>query len=86
MRRQRGRRQPRAGREGLAPRLLDVHQAAAYLNVSHVTVRDYALQGLIRVVTLPGLRPREGDRQRESLRRLLFDRPDLDRFIEEHKD
>jgi hypothetical protein len=71
--------------ERIAPRLLNMRQAAAYLGCSFWTARDYILQGLIPVVELPPLRPREGDRARKTLRRVLVDRADLDAFIESRK-
>ncbi len=72
-------------RERVTPRLLNMRQAAEYLGCSFWTARDYILQGLIPVVDLPPLRPREGDRQRKTLRRVLVDRADLDVFIESRK-
>ena len=71
--------------EPITPRLLNMRQAAAYLGCSFWTVRDYVLQGLIPVVDMPPLRPREGDRQRKALRRVLIDRADLDAFVESRK-
>jgi hypothetical protein len=68
-----------------APRLLSLQQAGQYLGCSYWTVRDYVLAALIPVVHLPALRPREGDRAKASLRRVLIDREDLDRFIESRK-
>ena len=53
-----------------APRLLDVEGAAGYLGVSAWTVRDLVERGSLSRVALPGVR------------RLLFDRCDLDRLIE----
>ena len=53
-----------------APRLLDVEAAADYLGVSAWTVRDLVERGTLSRVALPGVR------------RLLFDRCDLDRLIE----
>jgi excisionase family DNA binding protein len=53
-----------------APRLLDVEAAAGYLGVSAWTVRDLVERGTLSRVALPGVR------------RLLFDRCDLDRLIE----
>jgi len=53
-----------------APRLLDVEAAAAYLGVSAWTVRDLVERGSLSRVALPGVR------------RLLFDRCDLDRLID----
>jgi hypothetical protein len=66
-------------------RLLNLRQAAAYLGCSFWTARDYVLQGLIPAVDMPPLRPRPGDRQRKTLRRVLVDRADLDAFIESRK-
>jgi excisionase family DNA binding protein len=53
-----------------APRLLDVEAAADYLGVSVWTVRDLVERGTLSRVALPGVR------------RLLFDRCDIDRLIE----
>ena len=68
-----------------APRLLNLHQAAAYLSISFWSVRDYTLSGLLPTVSLPALQPREGDRRKETLRRVLIDRRDLDAFIKARK-
>jgi hypothetical protein len=67
------------------PRLLNLRQAAAYCGLSFWTLRDYVLQGHIPVVDLPPLRPREGERPRLTLRRVLVDRLDLDWFINSRK-
>lgn len=66
----------------IVPRLLNMHQAAAYLGCSYWSVRDYVLQGLIPPVDLPPLAAREGEHQRKRLRRVLLDRSDLDRFVD----
>jgi hypothetical protein len=66
-------------------RLLNLRQAAAYLNLSFWSVRDYVLSGRLPYVQLPPLSPREGDRPRQKLRRVLVDIRDLDAFIEAHK-
>jgi hypothetical protein len=66
----------------LAPRLLDVNSAARYLAVSVWTVRDWVAAGLLVPVDLPALRPREGDRPKARLRRLVFDRAALDEFVD----
>jgi len=71
--------------ERVVPRLLNMRQAAEYLGCSFWTVRDYILQNLIPVVELPPLRPREGERPRKKLRRILVDQVDLDAFIEARK-
>ena len=60
------------------PRLLEVDDAAAYLGVSSWTVRDLEAAGTLRRVSIPA----EGGR---DLRRVLFDRNDLDRLIEAWK-
>ena len=72
-------------RDTIAPRLLNLRQAAKYLGCSFWTARDYVLQGLIPVVDMPPLRPREGERARKTLRRILVDRADLDAFIDARK-
>jgi len=53
-----------------APRLLDVEAAAGYLGVSAWTVRDLVERGTLSRVALPGVR------------RLLFDRCELDHLVE----
>jgi hypothetical protein len=71
---------------GLEPRLLNAHGAARYLGVSYWSIRDWAMSGRLRTVTLPPLQRREGDpRPPKALRRLLFDRSDLDRFVDERR-
>jgi hypothetical protein len=71
------------GRSGLqtaiAPRLFNLDAAAAYLSMSPWTIRDLEAKGV-----LPGVRvplPRGGE-----LRKLLFDKADLDRLIGAWKD
>jgi hypothetical protein len=61
------------------PRLLNLEAAAAYLGVSPWTVRDLDGAGVLPRVRVP--LPHGGE-----LRRLLFDREDLDRLIEAWKD
>ena len=70
---------------GITPRLVDLRAGAVYLAVSYWTIRDYVLAGLLPVVELPPLRPREGERARKTLRRVLVDVRDLDAFIEARK-
>lgn len=67
---------------GVEPRLLNLHQAAVYLGVSYWSTRDFVLTGRIPTVRMPGLTPREGARRKATLRRVLIDRADLDRFID----
>jgi hypothetical protein len=59
-------------------RLLDLQQAAQYLGVSPWTVRDLETSGVIPRVLIPLPNGRE-------LRKLLFDRADLDWLIESWK-
>jgi len=73
------------GFPAVSPRLLNLRQMADYLGCSYWTARDWVLAGLVPVVELPPLRPREGERARQTLRRVLVDREDLDRFIEARK-
>jgi hypothetical protein len=44
---------------GLAPRLLTVDQAGAYLAVGGATIRDYVAAGILEPVELPGSTLRE---------------------------
>lgn len=74
-----------SGSPAVSPRLLNLQQMAGYLGCSYWTARDWVLAGLIPVIDLPPLRPREGERTRKTLRRVLVDREDLDRFIEARK-
>jgi hypothetical protein len=60
-------------------RLLDLHGAATYLTVSPWTVRDLEAAGVLRRVRVP--LPGGGE-----LRKVLFDREDLDRLITRCKD
>ena len=69
----------------VTPRLINLRAGADYLGVSFWTLRDWVLAGYLPTVDLPPLRPREGDRPKRSLRRVLVDREDLDRFIEARK-
>ncbi len=65
----------------IAPRLLDLEAAALYLGVSIWTVRELAgkKDGVLKRVRIPL-------KNNGELRKLLFDREDLDRFIERCKD
>jgi hypothetical protein len=63
----------------ISPRLLDLATAAAYLSVSPWTVRDLEAVGIVPRVRVP--LPGGGE-----LRKLLFDRDDLDRLIGAWKD
>src|SRR5262249_38620238 len=63
----------------VVPRLLDLHAAAAYLALSPFTIRELEAKGvMLRVrIPLPG---------HQEVRKLLFDRTDLDRLIESWKE
>ncbi len=62
----------------IAPRLLDLKAAAAYLGVSPWTVRDLEANGTIRRISIPLGAGRD-------LRKLLFDRQDLDQLVDSWK-
>lgn len=62
----------------ITPRLLDLKAAAAYLAVSSWTVRDLEASGILRRVNIPLS-------AQKDLRKLLFDRQDLDRLVEAWK-
>ena len=61
------------------PRLLDLHSTALYLGVSGWTVRDLEAGRVLARVRVP--LPKQGE-----LRKILFDRVDLDRLIEAWKE
>ena len=63
----------------LTPRLLDLHGAAVYLGLSEWTIRDLEAAGTVLRVRIPLANDGE-------LRKLLFDRDDLDRLIQDWKD
>ena len=63
-----------AGQLAIAPRLLDLDAAAAYLSLSPWTIRELEAAGVLPRVRVPLPDGRE-------LRKLLFDKADLDRLI-----
>jgi hypothetical protein len=63
----------------IGPRLLDLHAAAAYLGVSSWKLRELEAVGTVPRIRIP--LPNAGE-----LRKLLFDRADLDRLIDGWKD
>lgn len=71
----------------VVPRLWNVERTAAYLGVSPWTVRAYVANGFLRPVKLPSVRQTDdhGRPCGENNRRYLFDRVDLDAFIEKQK-
>jgi len=70
---------PRPARPAIDPRLLDVAHAARYLSVSPWTIRSPEWAGILPRVRIPLAVGRD-------LRKLLFDRADLDRLIEGWKE
>jgi excisionase family DNA binding protein len=70
---------PAPADSGMTPRLLDLEQAAAYLGLSRWTVRELEAKRVLPRVRVP--LPGGGE-----LRKVLFDRADLDRLIEGWKD
>ena len=62
----------------IPPRLLDLKAAAAYLGVSPWTVRDLEANGTLRRISIPLSAGRD-------LRKLLFDRQDLDQLVDSWK-
>lgn len=63
-----------AGQIAISPRLLSLAAAAAYLSLSPWTIRDLEAKGVLPRVRVP--LPQGGE-----LRKLLFDKADLDRLI-----
>jgi hypothetical protein len=72
-----GRAEPADG--AMTPRLFDLEQAATYLCMSPWTVRELEAKRVLPRVRVP--LPDGGE-----LRKLLFDKDDLDRLIEAWKD
>jgi hypothetical protein len=66
-------------KSAITPRLLNLDTAAAYLSMSPWTVRDLEAAGVLPRV---GVTPPGGG----ELRKLLFDKADLDRLIGTWKD
>ena len=71
-------RAPEGAVPGLCPRLFDLEGTRTYLAVSVWTVRDLEAAGVLRRVRVP--LPNGGE-----LRKLLYDRQDLDALIEQWK-
>ena len=71
----------------VAPRLLDREQVAMYLGVSKDTVDRLRHAGTLPTVSIPGSRDRRTNRaSSETCRRILVDRHDCDRLIENWKE
>jgi hypothetical protein len=71
-----------ASQPDLQTRLLDLHQAAAYLGISYWTARDLVNAGTIPTVRIPSVRAGDG----RPIRRILVDIRDLDAFINGNKE
>jgi hypothetical protein len=69
----------------LSARLLDLPTAAAYLGVSLWAIRDLEAAGTLSRVRVPLPPDRRGRRRGGELRKLLYDRADLDRLIDTWK-
>ena len=73
------------------PRLMNLHDAAAYLGVSYWTLRDYIHDGILAEVKLPCSRRRKkgGAIVRRAgdidSRRIYVDRDDLDTLVKKCK-
>ena len=77
----------------VAPRLLDLEAAATYLSLSVWTIRDLEHSGFLPRVRIPmspeaQRRPRNGRNGAGGgeIRKLLFDRQDLDECVERWKE
>jgi hypothetical protein len=88
----RGKKDSESFEPSIVPRLLDLHNAARYMSLSYWTVRDLVNAGQLPAVKVPcmftwnskkKMRVRVNDGR--SVRRVLLDRLDLDRFIEQCK-
>jgi hypothetical protein len=63
----------------VSPRLLTADQAARYLGISYWSVRNLEAAGTLKRISIPG-------RLGNDMRRLLYDKADLDRHIQLWKD
>jgi excisionase family DNA binding protein len=63
-------------------RLLSLQRAAQYMGLSYWTIRDLVDTGKIPTVRIPCPRSRDG----RMIRRVLIDRQDLDKMIEQFKE
>ena len=68
--------------KAVEPRLLDLKALAAYSGITYYTLRALVAEGRIPAVRLPSPGAADG----RPLRRVLVDRRDLDRFIEQCKE
>jgi hypothetical protein len=73
---------PTTGGPSSSPRLLDLDGASAYTGIPYWSLRRLAASGALPVVRLP----RPGATDGRVMRRILFDRSDLDRLIDANKE
>jgi hypothetical protein len=71
-------------------RLMTLRQAAEYSGLSYWLLRDYCLDGILPVVRLPGsrLKGKNGvscHSTEHTMRKIMIDREDIDRLIQECK-
>lgn len=64
----------------VAPRLMSIHQLAAYLSISYYAARELVIFGHLPSVKLPCPRANDG----RAMKRLLVRREDVDRWIDQH--
>ncbi|MBN2321254.1 MAG: helix-turn-helix domain-containing protein [Acidobacteria bacterium] len=73
------------------PRLLDLKTAAAYLSIGARTIEDWIRDGLLEPVPMPGstIKDKSGKvictAKSRRICKILIDREDLDRLIEERR-
>lgn len=73
------------------PRLLDLKTASSYLSIGKRTIEDWIRDGLIEPIPMPGsiIKDRDGNvvacARSRRIAKILIDRQDLDRLIEERR-
>ena len=74
--------------EQQSPRVIDAHEAGRLLRLDYYTVRRLALSGQLPLVRYPSVESLKGRKSPASrpIRRLLFDREDVLRFVEKCKE
>jgi hypothetical protein len=71
-------------------RLMSLRQGAEYSGLSYWLLRDYCLDGILPIVRLPGsrLKGKNGiscHSTEHTIRKIMIDRDDIDRLIQECK-
>jgi predicted site-specific integrase-resolvase len=75
----------------LWPRLLDLKTAATYLSIGSRTIEDWIRDGLLQPIPMPGstIKDKSGNviasAKSRRIAKILLDREDLDRLIEERR-